>query len=242
MIKTTQRGLNRYFYFCMSLLICVVVGVGFGPHLGERLLHPPAPVPVILYWHAIVFTAWVALFVTQTALVGTSNTKLHRRLGPIGGSVGAILPILGIATAFEVQIWRGVGDDADIASLSVPFNDMLTFAIAFWLAMYRRRAVDWHRRLMFIATCSLTVAAFARFPGDFAPFPWMYAYVDLLIVLGALRDITVERCIHPAYQFGLPLVILGQTCAVWLASSAPPMWTAAMRFLLQQHTAPQLLN
>src|ERR1700757_921200 len=68
MIKAIQFGLKNYFYFSMSLLICLIVAVGFGPHLGQKLLRPTIPVPTILYWHALVFTGWVALFFTQTVL------------------------------------------------------------------------------------------------------------------------------------------------------------------------------
>lgn len=228
MIKTIQFGLHRHFYFGMSLLICLVVAIGFGPRLDKKLLHPATPVPAILYWHAVVFPGWVVLFVMQSALARTGNANLHRRLGPIGAGLGAILPILGIATAFVLQKSNGMQD----ADVSVSINDMLTFAIAFWLAIYWRRRVEMHRRLMFIATCSLTAAAFARFPHDFAPFPWMYVYLDLLILMGMLRDLVVDRRFHQVYLYGMPAVMLGQVVAVSLAVLSPPIWLAIVRFLL----------
>jgi hypothetical protein len=232
MIKAIQFGLKNYFYFSMSLLICLIVAVGFGPHLGQKLLRPTIPVPTILYWHALVFTGWVALFFTQTVLARTFNVNLHRRLGPIAAALGAILPILGIVTAFTMQNFRGASDDVAIAELSFPVNDMLAFATAFWLAIYWRRRVEFHRRLMFIATCTLMGAAFARFPESVAPFPCMYAYSDLLIVLGVLRDVVVNRRVHPVYLYGLPAVMLGQASAIGLAVFVSPTWVAILRFFV----------
>jgi hypothetical protein len=60
---------DRNFHLAMALTVAAVVAVGFGPTANARLFHAPWPRPPILYVHAVVFTAWVLLFVTQSALV-----------------------------------------------------------------------------------------------------------------------------------------------------------------------------
>ena len=55
--------LERFFYFFMALLIALVVAYGFSRTVNAGLIHPPSPRPTVLYLHAMIFTAWVALFI-----------------------------------------------------------------------------------------------------------------------------------------------------------------------------------
>jgi hypothetical protein len=231
-IRARQGSFDKFFYFAMSLLVLAVVAIGFVPTIGERLLHPPTPRPLILYGHAIIFSSWVLLFVAQSALVRTANIRMHRRLGVAGAILGGILPVYGVATAIVMQ-------DRDGASfLSLPFNDMLTFATAFWLAIYWRRKPEFHRRLMIIATCCLTGAAFARFPPSIVPSPWFYAGVDILILLAVLRDLIVIKTVHVVYRYGMPLIVVTQGLAVYLFLGAPSMWLRFVHLLVKQGVAP----
>jgi len=51
----------------MSLLIAIVVFYGFSRTVNAGLIHPSSPRPTILYLHAAIFTAWVLLFILQSA-------------------------------------------------------------------------------------------------------------------------------------------------------------------------------
>jgi hypothetical protein len=82
---------------------------------------------------------------------------------------------------------------------------------------------------MLIASCALTVAAFARFPRTLVPADTWYAGVDLLIGLGLLRDWIVDGRVHRAYAIGLPAVMAGQALALYLALAAPTGWLALLR-------------
>jgi hypothetical protein len=42
--------------------------------------------PWIIHLHAVVFTSWLAFYDTQTTLVRTGRTAVHRRLGAIVGA------------------------------------------------------------------------------------------------------------------------------------------------------------
>src|SRR5437773_11275651 len=72
------------------------------------------------------------------------------------------------------------------ADLVVPRFDMVAFSIPFALAVYWRKKPEIHRRLILVATCALTAAAFGRFPGNLLPPVFFYAGVDLLILLGEI--------------------------------------------------------
>jgi len=228
-----RKFLGGFFYLGMSLLVAAVVIFGFSHTIVANLLHPDRPRPLILHIHAIVFSSWVILFITQSALVRASRVTLHRRLGVFGAILGGILPFLGITTALVMQHWHGQLDSASNAALSLPFNDMLTFSIAFGLAIYWRRRPEFHRRLMLIATCCLTGAAFARFPESMVPDNAFYACVDLLILLGVLRDLLVARRVHAVYRYGLPCMIASQAIAQYLMLAAPSPWLAITHQVMQ---------
>ena len=86
--------------------------------------------------------------------------------------LGGLLPLIGIATALTMTRLNRAESDADVdgeAFLIVSLFDMLAFAVIFGLAVYWRRRPEYHRRLMLMATCGLTVAAFARFPQWLVP-------------------------------------------------------------------------
>jgi hypothetical protein len=101
------------------------------------------------------------------------------------------------------------GQNAIVYS-SIPLWDMLCFAVVFSLAILWRKKLEYHRRLMLIASCVLTAAAWGRLPESVLPGLWFYAGVDLLILMGAARDLLVNRKIHRVYLIVLPLLISGQ--------------------------------
>lgn len=229
-----RNALERWFYFGMAWLVLVVVVYGFGRGLDERLLHRPEaqPLPWVLHAHALVCTGWVVLFLMQSGLVRLHGVRLHRWLGRFGAGLGIALPVLGVATALMMRQWHVRQGPVHDAFLAISFNDMLTFAVSFGFALHWRRQPAFHRRLMLIATCALTVAAFARFPRALVPVNTWYLYVDGLIGLGLLRDLVVEGRVHQVYRIGLPCVMAGQALALYLAFAAPAGWLALLHAAL----------
>jgi hypothetical protein len=233
--RPTHRHRPKTFFLGMSLLIAAIVAFGFGQTLEARLIDPPSPRPTILYVHIALFVAWVLLFISQAMLVRIGRINWHRRLGILGVAVGAAMPFVGIATALTMtRLNAGQGAIAveDQAFLALSFFDMLAFG-AFLLAAVRyRKRPEYHRRLMLIATCGLTVAAFARFPSGLIPDNTWYLGVDALIVVGVVRDLLAEGRVHIVYAFGLPAVMLGQSITMWAYLTRSPAWLAMVRLLL----------
>ena len=225
---------GRNFHLALALTIAAVVAVGFGRTANANLFHPPSPRPAILNIHAAMFTAWVLLFVTQTALVRVRRVAWHRRLGLFGMVLGTLMPIVGIVTALMMtRVRRAEGSTGGEAFLIISFFDMLAFATTFGLAMIWRRRSDYHRRLLVMASCGLTVAAFARFPGWFMPDDAWYLGVDALLLAAVINDWHVMRRVHPVYLYGVPALVLGQATAMLIYKSNAPAWVAIAQVLLQ---------
>ena len=225
--------LGRYYYFLLALIIAAVVAVGFHARLDRYLLHSPTPLPLILYVHAAVFTSWVLLFVFQTALIGTGRVKLHRKVGVFGFVLGVTVAIIGFATAIVMARFRARPGHADgVPFLILTLNDMVAYSLFFGLAIYWRKKPEFHRRLMFIATCALTSAAVRRLLPNSAPDQWIYVGVDALILLGLGGDWIVNKRIHPVYLYGFGAALLFQLMAMYLYLSGSPAWLAIGHWLI----------
>ena len=232
MHPTLRERVDTHFYAGMTLLIAAVIVYGFSRTIGDGLLHASPRPPLILYVHAAVFSSWVLLLLVQSACVRLSRVRVHRSLGIAGLILGAAMPLLGIATKMITtrQAFSGAVPADELSFSAISLNDMLSFGVVFALGMCWRRRPEYHRRLMIIASCCLTVAAFARFPGTIVIPPYWYLYVDALIALGVLRDYLMMGRVHIVYRVALPALAAGQSLAMYLYLAAPPMWLSAMRW------------
>ncbi|MGZ3258135.1 MAG: hypothetical protein ACXWIO_02985, partial [Croceibacterium sp.] len=96
-VPAAARRFRPSFFFWMTLAMCVFVFGGFGMHSFLPALRgnfPPAP--PIVHLHAVVFVSWMILLVTQSALVGAGNIKLHRSLGMWGIAHATAIMIFGL--------------------------------------------------------------------------------------------------------------------------------------------------
>lgn len=232
-LRAVPRRFLKHFYVAMALLIALIVAVAFAKRAIADLSDPFSPRPWVLHFHVALSGIWVLLFVVQATLIDRNRLAWHRNLGSLGAVIGTVLPIAGIATAIALarfHIAQGGPDHS--AAIILPISDMLAFAGTFGLAVWWRGQPEYHRRLMFMATCVLSSAAFAALPEWLAPANIKYA-ADALIAAGVARDWVSMRRIHPVYRFGLPILILWQLAARWIYKSALPAWVALAHQLVQ---------
>ena len=221
-----RNGLvQRYFYFAMSLLVAAIVADGFKRTVDANLFHPAVPRPFILWIHGAAFSGWVVFFILQSTLVRMHKVSWHRSIGWFGAGLATVMVPLGVATAIimtrfdTVQLHQSGVD----AFLSIPLYDMIAFGVCIALAVYWRTKPELHRRLVFVATCGLTDAAFGRFDYLF-DHNLFFPCLDLVIILGVARDLWVDRRMHKVYLYALPLLIVGQSLAVYMWRHNPSWW------------------
>ena len=225
---TGRNGVvHRYFYFAMSLLLAAIVIAGFKRTVNDNLFHPAIPRPVILWFHGAAFSGWVLFFILQSTLVRVHKVSWHRSIGWFGAGLAAVMVPLGTATAiimarfdtFQLHL------SGQYAFLSIPFYDMIAFGALIAPAIYWRTKPELHRRLIFIATCGLMDAPVARFDYVF-DHNLFFPCLDLLILLGVARDLLVDHRVHKVYLYALPVLIVGQSLAVYLWRHDPSWWQA----------------
>jgi hypothetical protein len=218
------RGLvDKYFYFAMALLFLGIVYSGFRRTINENLLHPAIPRPLILWFHAAAFSGWVVFFLFQSVLVRTRYIRWHRFFGWFGAVLGAAMVPLGIATAIVMGRFNTYQLHQPGAEpfFLIPVFDMAVFGTLLVLAIAWRKKPELHRRLLFIATCALLDAAFARFDVIFDHSLFLFC-PDLLIGLGVVRDLLVNRRIQRVYLIALPVLIVlqGLVVVIWRGEAA----------------------
>jgi hypothetical protein len=227
----SQSGLRTFlsknFYFCMSLVLAGLVVWGFSRTVDNNLFHAKPPRPLLLWMHGAAFSTWIVFFIAQTSLVRVRKVSVHRTLGWFGAALAATMVVLGfsvavVMTRFDARVLHQAGVDA---FLSVPFLDMIAFGTLMSLAILWRKSPDFHRRLVFIASCELMDAAVGRFDFIFNH-SLFYPCLDLLIVAGMVRDLIVDGRIHKVYLYTLPVMIVGQSLAVYLWRVDPGWWKA----------------
>ena len=179
------------------------------------------------------FSAWVVLFVVQSALVRLRRVSVHRTLGWVGAALAAFMVISGfIVSVVMLQIDIALLHRKNIASfLSVLWGDMIIFGACMALAVYFRKRPEYHRRLVFMASCQLMQAAFVRL-AYIGTHDLFYPALDVLIVAGILRDLFVDGRVNRIYLTVFPAMIILQMLATYLERVNPAWWQAATLAIL----------
>jgi hypothetical protein len=113
-----------------------------------------------------------------------------------------------------------------LSFLAIPLFDMVVFAILVGTALYFRRRLETHKRLMTLAMISLLAAPIARIHFPILPPgpPTFFGLADLFIVALLVYDLVTRRKVHPATIWGGLLVVASQPLRLIIAGT--PAWLA----------------
>ena len=219
--STKPRG---KFYVGSAAVLLFVVIVGFAPTFYLRATFDApefswrggAPA---LSWrvvvHGLILTSWFLAFALQAALVAGRRTALHRALGWAGAAIGlAVIISGGMATPYRMAELAAQGRLEALmptAAILVWSNtaSIVAFATLLGAAIVLRRGPETHKRLMLLASISISQPAFARI------FRWpvfkapglegvMLAVAASFVMVGVLicYDLLSRKALHPATVAG----------------------------------------
>ncbi len=222
---------DRRLYILAAIVTPLIVLAGFARtyYLKPFFGTPDLPGRIV-HLHGMVMTAWVLLFITQISLVATRRTRVHQRLGIAGGVLAALVVIVGVLTALFAAARGASPGPPALAFLIVPLGDMLIFSVLIGLALYFRRNLQVHKRLMLLAAINLLTPAIARIPLSFITNGGPIAFFGLtdLVLLGFLAyDTFKHRRLHPVFLWGSIFVIALQPLRLLLAGTSVWMNFAA---------------
>jgi FtsH-binding integral membrane protein len=164
------------------------VFVGFAPtYYLAGVFRAPLPSPII-HIHGALFSCWILLLITQTSLVSAHRTDIHKKLGIGGFVMAAAMVVIGIMAATD-RLARGNAPPAfdPYFFYIIPLTDMLIFGTLVLFAFRARSDPSAHKRIIYVATTALLIAAIARWPWHLvhrnAPRAAIVSYVLLLLLV-----------------------------------------------------------
>jgi hypothetical protein len=231
-----QMRSDSIFFPAMAIAMAVTVFAGFAQSwFLKPVFHAPPEISPLIAVHGAVFTAWIAILVTQTAFVANNRRDLHMQLG-IGGFVVAVaMLVLGTALSIDA-LKRGFappGSPPAPIFFAIPIGDMVAFIPMLWLGWANRRRAAYHKRYMILATALLLDAAVARVPLGFIENGGIvvaFMICDCFILITAAYDFAMLRRVHPATLTSGAIIIGSQVLRLAISQTAAwhgfAMWLA----------------
>lgn len=230
----TRFGAERRLYTWAAIAAVAVVFVGFARSYYLKGVFGAPALATLTHLHGLVMTAWFLLFVAQVRLVAAHRVDVHRRLGSVGAVLTALVVIVGSATAISAAARGASPGPPPLIFLVVPLGDMLVFALLAGAGIAMRRRGEYHKRLMLLASVGMLTAAIARIPlGPIstAGLPAFFALNDLCVLACAAYDTAKNRRLHPAFGYGVLLIVVSQPLRLLLA--ATPAWQQFAAWLVR---------
>jgi len=217
------RRYDHYFFSGTAGLMLATVLIGFGPtYYLAGVFNAPLP-SWIIHVHGALFSCWMLLLVAQNSLAWAGRVDIHKKLGLLGFVMACLMVVVGWTAATD-RLVRGTappGLDTYFFYI-VPMTDMVIFATLIFFAFRARRDPSAHKRIIYIATVGVLIAAIARFP-----FKWLFhnglhagiaSYVFLLLL--AAYDLWSTRKIHRATLWASGFLIFIQQIRFPIGKSA----------------------
>jgi hypothetical protein len=182
---------DDFFFAAMAAMALIVVLIGFArTYFLAGLFRAPLPNRLV-HIHAVAFTLWMALFITQVSLVAARRLDLHRRLGLFGFVLAIVMIVLGTVAGSDRLARHVAHPDSETvegvrAFYAVSLADMFMFSMFVYFGYRNRFQPAVHKRLMWFATLAILDAGFDRWP-VFNPYSLpvihLICYIPLLLLL-----------------------------------------------------------
>ena len=189
------RTFDRRFFAFTAIAFTLVVLAGFArtyylkPYFGG----PPLP-SLLVHFHGLLMTGWVALFATQVWLISSRQVRVHQRLGYAGVGLAVSIVAAGLVTALRAGKYGSPSMPPNIPSqafMAIPLFDLLLFSMLFGGAVYYRKRPAAHKSLMLLTAINFLPPAIARIP--IAPLQnlgplWFFGFPTALILVCLVID------------------------------------------------------
>jgi hypothetical protein len=225
---------NR-FYPVIGFVLAALIVLGFARTFYLRPLFHLPPLKTLVLAHGLVFTAWLALFVTQARLIAKHRYGLHKKLGIAGAVLAVAVVSIGVITALAAA------PDPRIRPLGLngyqflifPLSGIVYFGVCVASAIALRKRAGLHKRLMLlgmIAVLGPGVARLIRLAELGDSFLWIQTGVTFAFVAWALlHDWYRNRVLHPVFAIGGAILVVSWPLRAFAAGS--DTWVSIARWL-----------
>lgn len=229
---SARHPADHNFFLTYVLLIWLAVLAGFVPDVIRHVRSGAPPYPLMVHVHAVTSIAWLSLLTSQALLIRDRQVRLHRKWGMAGAFLAVAVILIGSWAALTVASVELGTPRSRPPFLSIELSNLIEFGALATAAISARKQPSAHKRLILLATLSLTPAAFNRAigrtlfgllgPGVWESFIQIFAATDLMVVGIGVYDWWTRRRLHPAWVFGASWIVVAQLTACWLYYN--PAW------------------
>ena len=222
---------EHMFFTGMAVALFATVFAGFAPtyYLLNQLHGTLASgqsggsnLTPLVHVHAIVFSAWMLLFVTQTTLISTGRVNWHRKLGILGALLAAAMVVLGLMVAIEgSRLGHRPPMVEKYTFLIIPLTNALMFGAFVAAGLWTRSRAAYHKRFMLLATLSLLTPAIVRLELPVVPAGPIGAFIvsDALLLATWAWDGLSNGRIHRVLLWGGVAFIASQPLRILFAQT-----------------------
>lgn len=230
--RPIARRADHWFFTAMVLLVCIMVFIGFAPtYYRAGLLRAPLPSPLV-HIHAVLFSCWVLLLITQVILAASGQIRWHTRLGIAGMSLAALMVVIGFMTLVSAVRRHSAPGMSTEALLAADSLQLSTFAVLVFFAFRLRHRSAAHKRLILLATAALMGPALSRWPYAFLDSNLVFfLMLDSFSICLILYDLWARRRIHLATLTGSLALVATQYAMGPLAHAG---WWRAVTLWIEQ--------
>ncbi len=159
------RRFDHYFFSGTAWLMLITVVVGFGPtYFFAGVFNAPLPSRII-HVHGALFTCWMLMLIAQNSLAWAGRVDIHRKLGLAGFVLACLMVPVGWTAATDRLARASAPPNFDpYFFYIIPMTDMVIFGTLISFAYLMRRDSSAHKRIIYIATLGILIAAIARLP------------------------------------------------------------------------------
>ena len=186
----------------MGLACFAVVFAGFAPSYYLRDA-AREPLSTLFLVHGAILTVWFLIAAAQPFWISSSRIEFHRAFGAAGAAIAIGVAVTGVLAGLDA-LARGVGIDGDAyAFLYLSFADAVVFAALVLAGVLNRHHPATHKRLMTLASISITFPAFGRLSPALGLDPVLAAVAYTAFVAAVIAyDAAALRRLHPATLIG----------------------------------------
>jgi hypothetical protein len=245
--QAAYRSQERNFFTGMALVMLLTVLVGFAPTyylfpwfqgVTTRGVAGGASLSPLVHLHAILFSAWILLFLAQVSFIRLEHFDLHRAFGTGGVLLAAAMVVVGLWTAIDSARNASTPPGWPNAEvfLIVPFTSIALFVGFVSAAILNRHRPDYHKRLMLLGAMALLLPALSRIVRmaelSFLPFGARGGLVILNFFVATLVifDLYSRHRLHPVTAWGVVIYLVAWPARLTVGYTEP--WQGFARSLL----------
>jgi hypothetical protein len=139
-------------------------------------------VTTIQHIHGLLFLSWFIMLIVQPVLIKRRKYEWHRVIGKVSYFLVPLIVVSIFFIAKELYETAQLTESQKIATLYVPFYQVVSFVALYFLAIYYKKKVSYHMRYMIATSLAVYGAALKRFFVNFMGISALNAFLYTFIV------------------------------------------------------------